>query len=55
MLFTRQSGDGTMPSDSRTHIFGSFHRVELVIHGCDELIRSKDSYGNESRKKDTEH
>jgi len=30
-------------------------RVDLVIHGRDGKIRSKDSYGNESRKPDTEH
>lgn len=30
-------------------------RVDLVIHGRDGKIRSKDSYGNESRRRDTEH
>ncbi|MGE0361136.1 MAG: DUF2188 domain-containing protein [Vicinamibacterales bacterium] len=30
-------------------------RVDLVIHGRNGRIRSKDSYGNESPKLDTEH
>ena len=30
-------------------------RVDLVTHGRDGRIRSKDSYGNESSRKDTEH
>ncbi len=30
-------------------------RVDVVVHGRDGKIRSKDSYGNESRVKDTEH
>jgi Uncharacterized protein conserved in bacteria (DUF2188) len=30
-------------------------RVDLVVHGRDGKIRSKDSYGNESRRRDTEH
>jgi uncharacterized protein DUF2188 len=30
-------------------------RVDLVIHGRDGKIRSKDSYGHESRRRDTEH
>jgi len=30
-------------------------RVDLVIHGRDGKIRSKDSYGNESARRDTEH
>jgi hypothetical protein len=29
--------------------------VDLVVHGRDGKIRSKDSYGNESKVKDTEH
>ena len=29
--------------------------VDLVIHGRDGRIRSKDSYGNESPAMDTEH
>ena len=31
------------------------HRVDLVTHGLDGRIRSKDSYGNETRRRDTEH
>lgn len=31
------------------------HRVDLVIHGRNGRIRSKDSYGNQSPKLDTEH
>ncbi|MEZ5417437.1 MAG: DUF2188 domain-containing protein [Vicinamibacterales bacterium] len=30
-------------------------RVDLVIHGRNGRIRSKDSYGNESPRLDTEH
>jgi len=30
-------------------------RVDLVVHGRDGKIRSKDSYGNESPRRDTEH
>lgn len=30
-------------------------RVDLVVHGQDGKIRSKDSYGNESGRRDTEH
>jgi len=30
-------------------------QVDVVVHGRDGKIRSKDSYGNESRVKDTEH
>ena len=30
-------------------------RVDLVTHGRDGTIRSKDSYGNEGRRRDTEH
>ena len=30
-------------------------RVDLVTHGSDGRIRSKDSYGNESVARDTEH
>ena len=30
-------------------------RVDLVTHGCDGRIRSKDSYGNEGPARDTEH
>jgi len=30
-------------------------RVDLVIHGRNGRIRSKDSYGNESPVRDTEH
>jgi hypothetical protein len=29
--------------------------VDLVIHGRNGRIRSKDSYGNETPKLDTEH
>ena len=29
--------------------------VDLVTHGRDGRIRSKDSYGNETSRKDTEH
>jgi hypothetical protein len=29
--------------------------VDLVIHGRNGRIRSKDSYGNESPVRDTEH
>ena len=31
------------------------NRVDLVTHGNDGRIRSKDSYGNESAVRDTEH
>lgn len=31
------------------------HRVDLVTWGVDGRIRSKDSYGNESPVRDTEH
>lgn len=31
------------------------HRVDLVTHGRDGKIRSKDSYGNESARVDREH
>ena len=31
------------------------HRVDLVTHGRNGRIRSKDSYGNESAARDTEH
>ena len=31
------------------------HHVDLVTHGRDGRIRSKDSYGNERTTKDTEH
>jgi hypothetical protein len=30
-------------------------KVDVVVHGRDGRIRSKDSYGNESRVRDTEH
>jgi hypothetical protein len=30
-------------------------RVDLVVHGRDGKIRSKDTYGKESRRRDTEH
>jgi len=30
-------------------------KVDLVIHGKDGRIRSKDSYGNETGRHDTEH
>jgi hypothetical protein len=30
-------------------------RVDLVTHGCDGRVRSKDSYGNESPVRDGEH
>lgn len=30
-------------------------RVELVTHGSDGRIRSKDSYGNEGRRRDMEN
>jgi Uncharacterized protein conserved in bacteria (DUF2188) len=30
-------------------------RVDLVIHGRDGRFRSKDSYGNETSRRDTEH
>ncbi|MGE0811726.1 MAG: DUF2188 domain-containing protein [Vicinamibacterales bacterium] len=30
-------------------------RVDLVIHGRNGRIRSKDSYGNESPRRDREH
>jgi hypothetical protein len=30
-------------------------RVDLVVHGRDGKIRSKDSYGSESKRRDTEH
>ncbi len=30
-------------------------RVDLVIHGRDGRFRSKDSYGNETPRRDTEH
>ena len=30
-------------------------RVEVVTHGRDGRFRSKDSYGNESPRRDTEH
>lgn len=30
-------------------------QVDLVIHGRDGRIRSKDSYGNETTRRDTEH
>ena len=29
--------------------------VDVVVHGRDGKIRSKDSYGNESATRDTEH
>jgi hypothetical protein len=29
--------------------------IDLVTHGRDGRIRSKDSYGNESSRRDTEH
>jgi hypothetical protein len=35
--------------------FARRFRVDLVTHRRDGRIRSKDSYGNESRAKDTEH
>ena len=31
------------------------NKVDLVIHGRDGRIRSKDSYGNEGPTRDTEH
>ena len=31
------------------------HRVDLVTYGRDGRIRSKDSFGNESAARDTEH
>lgn len=31
------------------------HETELVIHGRNGRFRSKDSYGNESPRHDTEH
>jgi hypothetical protein len=31
------------------------NRVDLVIHGRNGRIRSKDSYGNEGPARDTEH
>ncbi len=31
------------------------HHVDLVTWGADGQIRSKDSYGNEGPKRDTEH
>ena len=30
-------------------------RVDVVTHGCNGRIRSKDSYGNESPRPDREH
>lgn len=30
-------------------------KVDVVVHGRDGKIRSKDSYGNESPVRDTEH
>jgi len=30
------------------------HRVDLVTHGCNGRIRSKDSFGNETSVRDTE-
>ena len=30
-------------------------RVDVVTHGRDGAFRSKDSYGNESPRRDTEH
>lgn len=30
-------------------------QVDVVVHGRDGKIRSKDSYGNETKKHDTEH
>ena len=30
-------------------------RVDLVTHGSDGRVRSKDSYGNEGDRRDTEH
>ena len=32
-----------------------YSNVDLVTHGVDGRIRSKDSYGNESTRRDTEH
>jgi hypothetical protein len=29
--------------------------VDFVVHGRDGKIRSKDSYGSESKRRDTEH
>ena len=31
------------------------HRVDLVTHGRENRIRSKDRFGNESAARDTEH
>ena len=30
-------------------------RVELVTHGCNGRIRTKDSFGNETAARDSEH
>ena len=51
-----QSSHGTQKAaiDRGTNI-ARRDKVDVVTHGRDGKIRSKDSYGNESRVKDTEH
>lgn len=39
----------------RGTLIGKRDRVDVVVHGRDGKIRSKDSYGNETKVKDTEH
>ena len=42
-------------ADSRARDLAKKSRGERITQGRDGRIRSKDSYGNESKKKDTEH
>ena len=51
------SFDESYPSDAikKGKALAGTDRVDVVVHGRDGKIRSKDSYGNESRRRDTEH
>jgi len=51
-----QSTHGTQKAAiDRGTAIGRREKVDVVTHGRDGKIRSKDSYGNESKVKDTEH
>lgn len=55
-LVTTERGYRTQADAARAGIRQARQRrVDLVIHGRNGRIRSKDSYGNESAVLDTEH
>jgi len=55
-LITTERGYRTQADAARAGIHQAKQgRVDLVIHGRNGRIRSKDTYGNESPRQDTEH